>query len=400
MRHPLIASTILAALTCFPAVILGGVKDGDRPAALLVAVRLDSAVKLTHLRPGDGLRGKVKGDVYSGVQQLIPSGSTIDMTVSKTERRRRTQSDRWPWVVKFFSPRHANYPSSLAAVVHLPDGSEMPIGASLVAASHEVKLTAQEAGKKARTAGKSPNANSSPKSKSDSDATPTLVLEFERPLEAATTSPNSGNGLESGAESLAAGTVAHVILLDSLRASKSHTGDAFLARLSVPLRVDSKLVLPEGALIQGTVVRSVPPRWLSRPGSLALTFSQVRLPGVEAEAFIASPTSAVVNRASGMRMNSEGTLSGGSPSKVRILIDLGVTGGISKVTDDSFQAIAEALVSTATDASTAGSARIVAAALSAVYMLTRHGKDVFLPPYTRMDISLDRPASLRSRVSP
>ena len=99
-------------------------------------------------------------------------------------------------------------------------------------------------------------------------------------------------------------------------------------------------------------------------------------------------------------MDSEGRLSGEGPSKVRFLIDLGVTGGISKVTDDSFQLIAEALISTATDASTAGGAKIVAAALSGLYLITRHGRDVSLPPYTRMEISFDRPALLVSHTSP
>jgi hypothetical protein len=68
-----------------------------------------------------------------------------------------------------------------------------------------------------------------------------------------------------------------------------------------------------------------------------------------------------------------------------------VTGGFAKVSDDSFQLIAEALISTATDASTAGSARLVGAAFSALYLITRHGRDVILPKYTKMDITFDRP---------
>ena len=90
-------------------------------------------------------------------------------------------------------------------------------------------------------------------------------------------------------------------------------------------------------------------------------------------------------------MNSEGGLRGGSPGKARLLIDLGVTGGIAKVSDDSFQLIAEALISTATDASTAGSARLVGAAFSTLYLITRHGRDVILPKYTKMDITFDQP---------
>lgn len=93
-------------------------------------------------------------------------------------------------------------------------------------------------------------------------------------------------------------------------------------------------------------------------------------------------------------MDSEGGLSGGSPGKAHLLINLGVTGGIAKLTDDSFQLIAEALISTATDVSTAGSARLVAAAFSGLYLITRHGRDVIMPKYTEMNITFDQPLSL------
>jgi hypothetical protein len=61
---------------------------------------------------------------------------------------------------------------------------------------------------------------------------------------------------------------------------------------------------------------------------------------------------------------------------------------------------AEALISKATDTSTAGGAKIVAAALSGLYLITRHRRDVSLSPYIRMEISFDRPALLMSHTSP
>ena len=95
-------------------------------------------------------------------------------------------------------------------------------------------------------------------------------------------------------------------------------------------------------------------------------------------------------------MNPEGSLIGARPGKARLLIDLGVAGGISKAADDTMQLIVEALISTATDASTAGGGRIVAAALSGLYLFTRHGRDVTLPRYTNKEITFDRPALLVS----
>jgi hypothetical protein len=75
-------------------------------------------------------------------------------------------------------------------------------------------------------------------------------------------------------------------------------------------------------------------------------------------------------------------------------INIGVTAGLAKEVDDGTQLIVEALVSAATDASTAGTARIVSSCISGIYMVSRRGRDVVLPRFTEMDISLDRPLSV------
>lgn len=77
-----------------------------------------------------------------------------------------------------------------------------------------------------------------------------------------------------------------------------------------------------------------------------------------------------------------------------MLVNMGVTGGISKETDDAAQLLIEAIVSSATDVSTAGTARIAGACASGLFLLTRHGRDVVLPKFTEIDIMFDRPASL------
>jgi hypothetical protein len=58
--------------------------------------------------------------------------------------------------------------------------------------------------------------------------------------------------------------------------------------------------------------------------------------------------------------------------------------------------IIEAVSSTANDASTAGVARFAAMGATGILLLTRHGRDVILPPYTEMDVSLSRAVSLGS----
>jgi len=103
---------------------------------------------------------------------------------------------------------------------------------------------------------------------------------------------------------------------------------------------------------------------------------------------------AEVDKGTHMVMDSEGRIHAQSPGKARFLLDFGVTDGISKVSDDTTQLIIEAISSTATDASTAGVAKIAALGATTIFMLTRHGRDVILPPFAEMDISLSRAALL------
>jgi len=77
-----------------------------------------------------------------------------------------------------------------------------------------------------------------------------------------------------------------------------------------------------------------------------------------------------------------------------MLINGGLTAGVSKEVDDGAQLLIEAIVSTATDASTAGVSRIVSTCASGIFILTRRGRDVVLPRFTEMEIVLSRPLSL------
>ena len=193
---------------------------------------------------------------------------------------------------------------------------------------------------------------------------------------------------------VAAGTRAKVILLDGLSASKSRQGDSFHARLVEPVYSGSILALPEGSVIEGTVVKSSAPRMLSRAGSVLLSFTAVARPPGTTEPIAASIAGVELDRRSHTRVDSEGHLRGDRPGKVWIAMNLGMTAGLAKAADDGLQLVIEAIVSTATDVSTAGAARLVAACASGLFMLTRHGRDVVLPKFTEMDITFDRPASL------
>jgi hypothetical protein len=186
----------------------------------------------------------------------------------------------------------------------------------------------------------------------------------------------------------------HVALLHGLSASRDHQGQSFQAVLLEPVLVGSTTAIPQGSILQGTLAKRVPPRRLYRPGSLNILFTRLALPSGAATPIAASPVAAEVDKGTHMTMDSEGGIHAQSPGRARFLLDFGVTGGLSKAADDTTQLIIEMISSTATDASTAGVAKIAAGGATTIFMLTRHGRDVILPAYTEMDISLTRTVTL------
>ena len=386
--------------------------DSAPPAGLYVEVRLAGPMKAKTLRPGGIVQGTLARDVYAGDRELFPAGSTIRLTVDHLEKRKREHNGHWPGVVVLFSPRHTSYPVFRSGSVLLP-GGDIPLNVSLISVTRPVEVRASEKSKKAAApvalphpneSGTSVVATASPSQQADSKkraASETLILEAVAPDTTPALQPSDASGARSPASpaTVPAGTQAQIVLLAPLSASKSHPGDVFHARLIEPVRSGHDVILPAGAIFDGKVVKSKPPRWLSRPGSLYLAFTELTLPSGAPVPVAAQLAGAQTDQRSHLRMDSEGEMRGGPPGKAWMLINLGVTGGIAKAADDGFQLIAEALVSTATDVSTAGTARIVAACASSIYMVTRHGRDVVLPRFTELNVTFSRPLSMAQASS-
>jgi hypothetical protein len=367
--------------------------DQQRPdlglqSSVYVKVQLEKTVKISALKPGDVIEGKLAQDVYSGDRELFASGSRVRLTVDTLERRRRVPNDHWPWVVKAFTPRHENYPTFQSATVSLPNGKEVPLRVSLIFINRETEIHPRAKAGAQRDDSKNAGFGNGGRG-------PVVTLEAANPTEILTApGENSGSTALPGPVTLAAGTRAKIILLGGVSASKSRPGDSFQARLVEPVRLDSKVVLPEGTLLGGRVVKSTPPRMLSRAGSLRLAFTDLTLPGATSIPASASVSGVELDQRSHTRIDPEGKLQGDRPGKAWMLMNVGVTAGIAKVADDGTQLLVEAIVETATDASTAGAAKIVAACASGVFILTRHGRDVVLPRFTEMNVTFDRPVSL------
>jgi hypothetical protein len=165
-----------------------------------------------------------------------------------------------------------------------------------------------------------------------------------------------------------------------------------------PVIVDSHVFLPAGSLFEGRVLKSIPPRIPARAGSLTIAFESVTLPQRGRIEVSASVSQVEITSTSPTKIDREGRLRGSRPGAIWYVVNGGVSAGLAKVTDDTLQLVIESIVSTATDASTAGTARIAAAAVSGIFMLTRKGQDVVIPGHTEMSISLNRPLTLSAQI--
>jgi hypothetical protein len=374
---------------------------GAADSGLYFKVRLSNPVRMSQLKSGEVVGGSLSRDVYSADRKVFPSGSGVRLTVDHMEKRKRIPNDHWPWVVQAFTPRHENYPVFKNATV-AEDKGESSVQVSLISVSRMREVQAKA---KKNKSGQQPGAENGAVEVSQSNAkkpaTPTLVLEAFG-IENVPSTADSKNEVDSAQpdsvrpETLPAGTHCRILLLGNVSASKSKPGDVVQARLLEPVLLNSKVVLPAGSLFEGKVVKKTSPRWLSRAGSLYLTFTELTLPEGNRFPIAASLAGAELDEKSHTRMDAEGRLHGERPGKAWMAINLGVTAGIAKEVDDGIQLVIEAIVSTATDVSTAGTARIISSCASGVYMATRHGRDIVLPRFTEMDISLDRSISLTS----
>ncbi|HEY6763355.1 MAG TPA: hypothetical protein VI386_01175 [Candidatus Sulfotelmatobacter sp.] len=386
-------------------------------SGLYLKVRLDNPVKFSKLSAGDKVKGTLTRDVYSQDLELFPAGDRVELTVDHLEKRRRVLNDHWPWVIKAFTPRRQAYPVFKTALVSGPanaapnasnertsrTGSALQVALISVNNTRDVHAQSKRNVNGGSASGEVEVAGSDkkmPSAHAKKPAFPTMVLEaFGSEVRNPAGTDAAHSTMDLGDAILPAGTACKILLLTNVSASKSRPGDMVQARLLEPLRMNSRVVLPAGTLFDGIVVKKSPPRWGSRAGSLSLTFTGITLPGGNRVAVAASVTGAELDQRSHTRIDAEGQLHGERPGKLWMAINLGVSGGLAKVADDGTQLVIEAIISTATDISTAGTARIVASCVAGIFMLSRHGRDVVLPRFTEMDISLDRPLSVTKALA-
>lgn len=84
---------------------------------------------------------------------------------------------------------------------------------------------------------------------------------------------------ESAIPVVRAGTALDVVLQVSLGTAASDAGDRFSARVSVPVYVDGKVAVPEGAFLHGHILLSDPVSRDGGRGRLQLAYDQIEFGG-------------------------------------------------------------------------------------------------------------------------
>jgi len=335
-----------------------------------------------HVERGAALEGRLSLPLYAGEHIIAPEGSTIRVIVDSTEKIRESLGF---WrktghaIVRAFNPLETSRPAEYrvelsAADLLLSTGEVLALDARVLRASSAVMVQPRvKLSQEASTALKK------------SEPRGTLLLELQQ-----------GAALSFRAEENAAPVivaaeqrVARAYLLTAMRASLNREGDTFRAQLAEPVRLAGRVFAP-GSVAEGTIVRSVAPRMLSHAGRLYLRVD--RIVPVEGESLRVSGSlnAAEADAQATFALDQEGTLHGRKPGIKNGLVDLGYSYFLGKISDDISETPIHAIGASMSDAAVANAARYVGLGTSLAFLITRHGRDVYLPKYALIEIELGR----------
>jgi hypothetical protein len=152
-----------------------------------------------------------------------------------------------------------------------------------------------------------------------------------------------------------------------------------------PTRIEGRMV-PAGTIVEGKVARSRPPRMLSRAGKMNLKLERMLVEGTESLYVDGSLSGVESNRRAPFVLDDEGTLRGKKPGIWNGLMDLGYAYVVGKIADDVSEAPIRAIGGVMSDAAVANAARYVGITTGIVFLVTRHGRDVYMPKYAVVEI--------------
>jgi hypothetical protein len=357
----------------------------------LLRVEFPGVKSWGHVGKGAVLEGRLSLPLYAGEHIVAPADSKIRVTVKSIEKIRE---DLGFWrksgrtIVRAFNPLETNRPTEYhvelsAADLMLATGEVLPLDVRVLRASSGVMVEPKA---------KSLQAPGIARKKSKASGTLLMALrqEMRVPIPA---EPNVASVTASGEQ-----RVARAYLLTALRASQNHEGDTFRGQLAEPVRVGGRMFAP-GTYVEGTVVRSVAPRMLSRAGRLYLRVDHILPRDGEPLRVGGSLSAAEADEQARFALDEEGTLHGRKPGMVNGLVDLGYAYALGKVSDDIAETPIRAIGAGMSNAAVANAARYVGLGTSVAFLITRHGRDVYLAKYSLIEFDLGRVSKAASTAN-
>lgn len=190
-------------------------------------------------------------------------------------------------------------------------------------------------------------------------------------------------GVPAGAETLElpAGTQLHIVLETRITTKDSKSGDAFRARLVMPVFANEREVLPIGSTVEGTIVNLKGPGRVKTAAEMQLRPERLVLPDGRDLTISASVTEAQTGDDTKVDAR-EGTIKG--PGKEGTDVQkVGTTAATSAVMGGIMYGGTGAAI---------GAGAVGAIAL--LHQIFKRGKDADLPPGTEIVLELNRPVSL------
>jgi hypothetical protein len=333
------------------------------------------------------LEGRLILAVFAGDEIAVPEGTKVELTI-ETVKKAGNDSGKWreagSAIVRAFNPLEKGRPAEY--VIRLSKTElETPQGSIAVAAT---ALRAGYAAMLKPKIGRGAEVHSlhttGEKRSGSMKGRQTLVLQVDEGVLCPTPSvPRSESGDSSSKPK------ARAFLLTPLSASQSRNNDIFQARLAEPVHLGDKF-FEAGSLLEGRVSQTKRPRMLSRAGSLYLRIDRITSP--QGSSTTVSGTLGGVEAEPGAKyaLDEEGGLRGLKPGLKNALVDLSIACAIGKVTDDVAETPIRAVGAAMSNAAVANTARYFGLGASAVFLVTRHGRDVYLPRYSAIEIDFGR----------
>jgi hypothetical protein len=352
----------------------------------LLQVELAQRTNWKDLTSNSVLEGRLMLPVFAGSEIALAEGTRVSLQI---ECVKKIGSDSGAWkkaghaMLRAFNPLEKDRPTEYAihvarTEIDTPQGT-LVVPATALRAGYAA-LIQPNIGRGGEVHGLQTPSADAPRSKKGRQ---TVILRID---EGALLAMPAASGLSAVNESA---RKTHAFLLTQLSASHSRKEDVFQARLAEPVRLGGKF-FEEGSIIDGRVSQCARPRMLSRAGSLHLRID--RITSAQGASVAVAGTLAGVEAEPGAKyaVDDEGGLRGLKPGLGSAVMDLGIAYALGKVTDDIAETPIRAVGAAMSDAAVANAARYFGLGVAAVFLVTRHGRDVYLPRYSEIEIDFGR----------